>query len=61
MAKGLPRSLKSAKPAVPVAATATTIGGVKKAATVAPATDAASAITQVNAPITSLKNAGTLA
>jgi hypothetical protein len=46
---------------VPVAATATTIGGVKKAAAVAPATDAASAITQLNALITSLKSAGSMA
>jgi len=61
MAKGLPRSLKKAAPQVPAAATASTVGGVKRGVAVAPATDAATALTQLNALIASLKAAGTLA
>jgi hypothetical protein len=58
--KGLPRSLKNSSSKLP-AATATTAGVVKKGATVANATDAASAITQLNALIASLKASGALA
>jgi hypothetical protein len=57
--KGLPRSLKNATK-LP-AATATVAGAVKKGATVANATDAATAITQLNALIASLKASGALA
>lgn len=46
-------------PASPVATT-TVAGGVKKAATVANATDAASAITQLNLLLTNLRAAGVI-
>ena len=49
-----------ASPVAIPAATASVVGGVKKAATVANATDAATVITQLNALLTSLRTAGTI-